>query len=158
MTNWFDGDEQLLEELGSALAEEGPPPEQAGMLLVGYDIVMADTLEAALVHDSDVDATTAVRSDEAGARMLTFAVDDTEIEFELIEGRIVGHIDPPRDGTMYLEQPTITGPATDEVTPDDLGAFEFPLHLPTTFRLRFVDADGRSIATGWLDGPHETLE
>lgn len=157
-SRWFDGDEQLLEELGQALAEAAPAPEQADMLMVGYDLVMSDTLEAALIHDSAVDATAAVRSDTAGARMMAFALGELEIEFELVGGRVVGHIDPPEDGVMYLEQPTLGDIAIDEVRPDDLGSFEFPLRLAATFRLRFVnDADGRSIATGWIDGPHETL-
>lgn len=157
-SRWFEDDDQLLEELGRALAESATTADQSEMLMVGYDIVMSDTLEAELIHDSDVDALAAVRSDTAGARMLAFALDNLEIEFELVGGRIVGHLDPPQDGSMYLEQPTLTGPAIDQVTPDDLGAFEFPLRLPATFRLRFVDSAGRSVATGWIAGPHETLD
>ncbi len=158
-TPWFEGDDQLLEELGQALAQDGPNPEQVEMLMAGYDIVMADTLEAALIHDSASDELAAVRSETADARMLAFADDEIEFEFEfeLVAGRVVGHIDPPQPGTIYLEQPTMSGPTVDEATPDDLGAFEFPLRDSGTFRLRFVGADGQSVATGWIDGPHQTL-
>ncbi len=156
--NWFDDDDRLTEELGLALAEHGPTPEQAEMLMVGYDLVMGDTLEAALIHDSGAETLATVRSATDGARTMAYAVDDVEIEFELIGGRVVGHVDSPRPGTIRLEQPTLTGPAVDEVAPDDLGSFEFPLRLPATFRLRFVDEAGRSIATGWIDGPHQTID
>ncbi len=155
---WYENDEQLLEELALARQADAPPPEATEMIMVGYDLVMADTLEAALIHDSDAGLVGAVRSETAGARMLSFALEDFEIEFELVGGRIVGHVDPPQDGTMVLEQPTITGPATDEIAPDELGSFEFPLRQPATFRLRFIDGSGRSVATGWIDGPHETLD
>lgn len=157
MTSWFDGDEQLLEELAIARAEETDPPP-VEMLMVGYDMVFADTLEAALLHDSDVDELAAVRSETAGARMLTYQADGIEIDFELVGGRVVGHIDPPQDGVMVLEQPTTGEPVADEVTPDDLGSFEFPLRRPTTFRLRFVRQSGPSVTTDWLDGPHQTLD
>lgn len=163
MTSWFENDDQLLEELAMARSEEvGPPPLE--MLMVGYDMVVADTLEAALLHDSAVDELAAIRSDEAGARMLTYRVGGDhataagmEIDFELVGGQIVGHVDPPQDGVVVLEQPTAIPPATQETTPDDLGSFEFPLHHPATFRLRFVPATGPQVTTGWLDGPHRTI-
>ncbi len=155
-SRWFDGDEQLLEEVGKALAEEAPGPEQAELLMAGYDLVMSDTLEAALMHDSAISAG-AVRS-EGGSRMVSFALGEIGLDFELVGGRIVGQLDPPEEGVMYLEQLTAADVVRNEVSPDDLGAFEFELRLPNTFRLRFVFADdGRSIATGWIDGPHETL-
>ncbi|MEM9655079.1 MAG: hypothetical protein AAGA65_23510 [Actinomycetota bacterium] len=162
MTSWFDDDDQLLEELAVARSEEvAPPPVE--MLMVGYDMVFADTLEAALLHDSDIDELAAIRSEEAGARMLSYRVERDDgnnepltIDFELVGGRIVGHIDPPQEGVMVLEQPTATPPATVETTPDDLGSFEFPLHHSATFRLRFVGT-GLPVTTPWLDGPHQTL-
>jgi hypothetical protein len=159
-TPWFERDEQLLEELGLALAEEGPNPDRVDMLMAGYDIVMADTLEAALVHDSATDELAAVRSESASARMMTFEGEGFEFEFEVVDGRVVGAIDPPESGVIHLEQPTSSsdGPLTTQVEVDDLGAFEFPLRRPGTFRLRFVAADGRSVATAWIDGPHDTLE
>jgi hypothetical protein len=156
MSSWFDDDDRLAEELASALDGERPPVDQAAMLMAGYDIVMTDTAEASLVHDSAVDEIAAVRSDEAGARMLAYAGDDVEIELEVVEGRIVGHVDPPTGGTVALDQPTIAGPATTEVEVDELGAFEFELRHGGSFRLRYTDASGRSIATGWVDGPHPT--
>jgi hypothetical protein len=154
---WFENDDQLLEELALARAETAPDPSQVELIMVGYDMVMADSLEAALLHDSAIDATAGVRSESIGARMMTFALGELSFEFELLAGRVVGYLSPPQDGKMLLEQPTITGPSVEEVTPDDLGSFEFAMRHPATFRLRFVDAGGRSVATGWIDGPHETL-
>lgn len=155
-STWFDDDDRLAEELATALDSERPDPEQATLIMAGYDIVMADTVEAILVHDSDTDELVAVRSGEAGARMLSFAVDDVEIEFEMIDGRIVGHVDPPGGSTVSLDQPTLTGPSTTDTEPDELGAFEFDLRHVGTFRLRYRDPSGRSVATGWVDGPHPT--
>lgn len=153
--HWFTEDGRLMEELRSALVEDAPPAP-LGMLMAGYEIVMADTVPATLVHDSAVDEVAAVRSGLADARLLTFEADGLAVEFELHGGRIIGHIDPPRPGVMHLDQPTETE-GRDPVTPDDLGAFEFDLRAPGSFRLRFVDDAGVATSTGWVDGPHETL-
>ncbi|MEM7275942.1 MAG: hypothetical protein AAF547_22895 [Actinomycetota bacterium] len=160
---WFDGDDRLLEELRVALTTEdqtganrAPQPPPVDMLMAGYDIVMADTVEAALTNDSAVDQVAAVRSDLAGARLLSFEADGLTVDVELDGGRIVGHIDPPRPGTVHLDQPTAATP-TDPVEPDDLGGFEFELASSGSFRLRFVDDAGAATATAWVDGPHETL-
>jgi hypothetical protein len=164
---WFDDDDRLAEELAAALREDSrPDPDRVAMVMAGYDIVMADTVEAELISDSAVDELAAVRSDQAGARMLTYAEPvegdgdrdrpRVEIDLEIVDGRIVGHVDPPRGGVVRLEQPTLDEPGVVEVEPDELGSFEFELRSPATLRLRYVDADGRSVATGWLDGPHPT--
>ncbi|MGH1492766.1 MAG: hypothetical protein ACRBK7_25795 [Acidimicrobiales bacterium] len=152
---WFEDDDQLLEELALARLDDAPSPDAAEMIMVGYDIVMTDTAEAALIHDSAAEELAGVRSTEVAARMLSYSQGEFEIEFELAEGRIVGHIEPPPTGVVYLEQPTAS-PAVAETTCDDLGGFEFPLEHPATFRLRFVNQSGDSVATGWIDGPHET--
>lgn len=153
---WLD-DDGLADELAVALRDgTRPSPDRVAMVMAGYDIVMADAIEAELVFDSAVDELAAVRSDEAGARMLTYAEaqGEAEIDFEIVDGRIVGHIDPPSGGVVRLEQPTLDGPGEAEVEPDDLGSFELELRSPATFRLRYVDATGRSVVTGWLAGPH----
>ena len=152
----FADDDRLAEELATALQGERPGPEQAALLMAGYDIVTMDTVEAALVHDSDVDELAPVRSAEAGARMLAFTAADVEIDFEVVDGRIIGHVEPPSGGVVFLDQPTVAGPSTVETEPDDLGAFEFELRHPGTFRLRYTEASGRTVATGWVDGPHPT--
>ena len=162
-SNWFDDDDRLAEELAVALRADLPAPDTAAdtrsMLMAGYDIVMADTVEATLVHDSATDELAAVRSGDAGARMLSYAVydRDLEIEFELIDGRVVGHVDPPEGGRINLEQPANADRMVETVEPDDLGSFEFVLRSPATFRLRYVDSMGRSVATAWLDGPHDLV-
>lgn len=171
---WYDDDDRLAEELAVALrtnvadeADRGPDADVTAMLVAGYDIVMTDTIEADLVHDSDVDELAAVRSGDLGARMLTYAEPETgsegsvqpgvEIAFEIVDGRVVGHIDPPTVGRVLLEQPTNGREMVVGTEPDDLGSFEFELRNPSTFRLRYIDADGRSVATAWLDGPHPTI-
>ena len=149
---WFESDEQLLEELGRSLTDGEPDAEKIDMLMAGYDIVMADSVHAALVNDSHVDEGAAVRGEATGPRMLTFSADATEIDIELVDGRIMGRLSPTQEGTVYLDQ--LSSPA--HVEPDDLGGFEFELRSPATFRIRFVTAGGHSIATAWIDGPHQT--
>lgn len=163
---WYDDDEQLAEELAVALQSDPPSADGVAMVMAGYDIVMTDTLEAELILDSATDELAAVRSASPtvgsvdGARMITFAdpTGELEIEFEVVDGRIVGHVDPPSGGTVRLEQPSNRSEMVAECEPDDLGSFDFYLRSPGTFRLRYVDADGRSMATGWIDGPHPTTD
>jgi hypothetical protein len=153
---WYDDDDALAEELAVALREDTEQgPDRVAMLMVGYDIVMADTLEADLIHDSAIDEVAAVRS-TTEARMLTYrALDgDLEIEVEIVDGSVIGHVEPCNGGTVRLEQPAIDRAPVVEVEADEHGSFEFVLRSAATFRVRYVDATGRSVATPWLDGPH----
>lgn len=155
---WYDDDEQLAEELAVALQADAPSPDGLAMVMAGYDIVMTDTIEADLVHDSATDELVAVRSADTSTRMLSYteADSDLEIEFEIVDGRVIGHVDPPDGGQVQLEQPANTDRMVTVVEPDAIGSFEFDLTSPGTFRLRYVDRSRRSVATGWIDGPHQT--
>lgn len=162
-TDWFDDDDRLAEELAQALRSDAPGPDGAAMVIAGYDIVMADTIEADLLHDSATDELAAVRSGPTEVRMLTYALPgdedgdgpaDLEIEFEVVDGRVIGHVEPPSGGHVHLEQPSNPSRMVSSVAPDEQGSFEFVLRSPATFRLRYLDEAGRSVATGWLDGPH----
>lgn len=163
-TPWFEDDNQLLEELGLALADRESPSadaERIEMLMVGYDLVMGDQaieglIEAALVSDSAAGDLAGVRSVVDEPRLLSYAADGFEIEFELTAGRIVGQVVPPLSGRLLVDQPAAPGSAAVEVAIDDLGGFELELRHPGTFRLRLVGDDGRSVVTGWIDGPHPT--
>ncbi|MEM9562928.1 MAG: hypothetical protein AAGA93_09940 [Actinomycetota bacterium] len=156
---WYDDDEVLAAELAMALRTEiepdGPDPERTAMLMLGYDLVMTDTIEADLTHDSATAELAAVRSGETSERMLTYMANGgLEIEFEVYNGRVTGHVEPANGGQVLLEQPVNAERTVQSAEPDTTGSFEFVLRSPTTFRLRYVDEDGRSVATGWLDGPH----
>lgn len=155
---WYDDDDRLAEELAAALRGDGPSAEAVDMMMAGYDIVMTDTIEADLVHDSATDELVAVRSADTSTRMLSYteADSDLEIEFEIVDGRVIGHVDPPDGGQVQLEQPANTDRMVTVVEPDAIGSFEFDLTSPGTFRLRYVDRSRRSVATGWIDGPHQT--
>lgn len=153
---WYDDDDTLAEELAVALrADTRPGPDGVAMLMAGYDIVMADTVEADLVHDSAVDEVAAVRS-TTEARMLTYrALDgELEIEVEIVDGTVVGHVEPGTGGTVRLEQPAVGRAPAMEVEADEHGSFQFVLRSSGTFRVRYVDRSGRSVATPWIDGPH----
>lgn len=161
--NWFDDDDRLSEELAVALRSTStssgqPAAEVTAMLMAGYDIAMVDTVEADLQHDSATGELATVRSADTDTRMLTYTEPESEleIEFEIVAGRVVGHVDPPDGGQVQLEQPANTTRMVTVVEPDALGSFEFVLSSPGTFRLRYVDRSKRSVATGWVDGPHQT--
>lgn len=155
---WYEDDDRLAEELAVALRADGPSPDATSMMMAGYDIVMTDTIEADLVHDSATDELAAVRSADTDTRMLSYTEADSEleIEFEIVDGRVIGHVDPPDGGQVQLEQPANTDQMVTVVEPDAIGSFEFVLNSPGTFRLRYVDRSRRSVATGWIDGPHRT--
>lgn len=149
---WFESDEQLLEELGRALADRSPDSEPVEMLMTGYDLVMIDSAEATVTFDPAIDEMAATRSAATGVRMLTFTVDETDIDVEVADGWVVGRVSPPRSGLVFLDE--VHG--TVRASLDGLGGFEFELHSPTTFRIRLEDAEGGAISTPWIDGPHPT--
>lgn len=162
MTSWFDDDDELLAELAGALDDRGTDDERVDMLLTGYDLVTAEpvfpSVEAEVVHDSAVGDLAAVRDLDEGPRLVSFATDEVEIEFEVADGRVTGQVDPAVSGRLVLEQPAAT-PAASEVARGQLGPFDFELRHSGTFRLRLIlGADDRSIVTGWVDGPHQTVQ
>lgn len=151
MSNAQSEDDQLLAELGEALVADAQSAEREAMLMVGYDMVMDDGIEAKLVHDTLNADLAPVRSAEpsdqaAGTRHVVFATSEVEIEVEITEDRLLGHIDPPQPGVVHVE--FVGGSVT--TTPDDLGAFETDVPR-TTFRIRLAIESSDAIITGWVD-------
>ena len=138
--------EELLREGADTFA---PVPEGfTDMVMTGWDIVNVDAVVAQLVEDTALVAVEGVRTDELGARLLTFRSEGVTFEFEIgpEAPHIVGTIDPPQPGAVVLEQ------AEDAVTVDldEGGRFAFELLGAGPFRLRFVSAGGEAYVTDWV--------
>ena len=143
-------DEQLLEELGAALAEADPVPDHVlAAAKAGYTWRTIDAELAELAFDSLVDELAGVRS-EGGDRQLTFRSADLEIEVIVrgaAERTLIGQLVPPQPGAVELV-------AADEsrrfdVGPD--GTFTIADLPARPLRLRCSLAEGETIVTTpWL--------
>lgn len=137
-------DDRMLEFLKDALdADSGVTEDTIDMLMTGYDIVQADTVEAGMIFDSFADA--AVRGGTGVARQLRFEHGETVIDLELddLERRLAGHFEPP-GGRGSLEQ--IDG--TTEISAP-AGSFDLTVEGLGPFRVNY-EVDGDSVVTAWL--------
>jgi hypothetical protein len=103
---------------------------------------------AQLTYDSsrDRDAVSAVRSETASIRALTFTSAQLSVELEVTTGSLVGQIIPPRAGT--LEVHTTAGVASSLM--DEIGCFAVTPIPNSPFRLRCRTEDGTDVLTGWI--------
>lgn len=152
---WWESDDALLEELGSAIRDRDEDSERPALLMTGYDLV---NLEATIIEqtfDSLTASSVPTRSgaDEpaqpgtASLRAMRFAGQGFAFDIELDGDRLVGHIEPVADGRVHLD--TVWGDAQTDPDPD-LGAFEFEIGHHASFRLRFVSNTGETIVTPWI--------
>jgi hypothetical protein len=103
---------------------------------------------AQLTYDSasERDAVSAVRSETASIRALTFTSAQLSVELEVTTGSLVGQIIPPRAGT--LEVHTTAGVASSLM--DEIGCFAVTPIPNSPFRLRCRTEDGTDVLTGWI--------
>ena len=125
-------------------AVEAVPPDA---LAAAYGAVGLATVEAelaALVYDSRAPDLVLTRSEEAQARIVTFANDHLALDLELLaDGRtIVGELQPAEPAVVELETVGHGGVA---VTADAFGRFRF-VSDATSLRIRVV---GR-LVTPWI--------
>jgi hypothetical protein len=145
------GDEQLLAALGEALRARQEVPEW--FIETGKNAYAWHNIDAELAHltyDSDSDAgrglASAVRSEAASIRALTFTSARLSIELEVAESSLLGQIIPPRAGT--LEVHTTAGVTSSPV--DEIGCFVVDPIPSSPFRLRCRTEDGADVLTGWV--------
>jgi hypothetical protein len=143
-------DEQLLGALREALkARNDVPPEfaEAGKGAFAWRSIDAEL--ARLTYDSsrDMDRGTAVRSETASIRALTFTSANASIEIEVTEGSLVGQIIPPAEGTVDVETPD---GVTAAIPIDEIGCFSIEPIPPSPFRLRYRTARVGDVLTGWV--------
>jgi hypothetical protein len=144
-------DDELLAALGEALRAREAVPEwfiETGKNAYAWHNI--DAQLAQLTYDSDSDRdrdlVTAVRSETASIRALTFTSERLSIELEVGDGSLLGQIIPPRAGTV--ETHTRAGVTTSPV--DEIGSFAVEPIPASTFRLRFRTTDGLDVLTGWI--------
>lgn len=144
-------DQRLLAELGRALDEHDPVPEDAvAVAVAAFDLGRADTELAELVFDSFVDEPlVAMRHEGSEARSLGFVARGYRVDVELIEEEAVllGQIEPARAARVSLE--TAEGLRPGEV--DDLGRFRFEAARGSLrLRLTFGEGDAAVVVTPWI--------
>jgi len=146
--NWND-DEELLRDIGEALR---PDPLEAQVLAAARQVHAwrtsdVDRALAALLYDSELDRTAAVRGPAPGApRNLVFALGELRVEVELSDAGIEGQLIPPEPGQVRLF--TEAGLLA-EATADEVGCFTFPGSRPGPIRIE-CEVAGRRIATEWI--------
>jgi hypothetical protein len=140
-------DEQLLQELGSAVRDAARVPESflaAGRAAFAWRNVDAEL--AALTHDSTA-APAGTRQESAPLRAFTFAARELSIEVEVADNALLGQIVPPRPGRIELRAGDGTIRTADV---DEVGWFTLR-PLPTgMFRLYLQTAEGAQILTEWM--------
>lgn len=149
--NWNNDDELLL-DIGEALR---PEPLEVEVLAAAASVRAWRTAEvdralAALLYDSELDRTAAVRGPISGApRNLVFALGELRVEIELSENGIEGQLIPPEPGQVRLfNQAGLVA----EATADEVGCFTFPARpggRPGPIRIECQVA-GRPVATEWI--------
>jgi hypothetical protein len=144
-------DDELLEALGEALRAREQVPEwfvETGKNAYAWHNIDAELAQLTYDSDSDRDRdlVTAVRSETASIRALTFTSARLSIELEVGEGSLLGQIIPPRAGTV--ETHTRAGVTTSPV--DEIGSFAVEPIPASPFRLRFRTTDDLDVLTGWI--------
>jgi hypothetical protein len=139
-------DDAALEQLLAA-GLDAVEPVPAAALAAAYGAVGLVTVEAelaALVYDSRHSELALTRSEEAQARIVTFANDHLTIDLELLaDGRtIVGELQPAEAATVALET---VGQGQVAAMADEFGRFRL-VSDATSFRIRVIDR----LVTPWI--------
>jgi hypothetical protein len=142
-------DDELLEALGEALRAREAVPEwfvETGKNAYAWHNIDAELAQLTYDSSRDRDAVSAVRSETASIRALTFTSPQLSVELEVTTGSLVGQIIPPRAGT--LEVHTTAGVASSPM--DEIGCFAVTPIPASPFRLRCRTEDGTDVLTGWI--------
>ena len=138
-------DERLLELLKDSLdADTSVDDDTIDMLMTGYDIVHADTLEAEMVFDSFADA--AVRSSGTDIRHLRFELGDVVFSFEIdpVASTCAGRVEPA-GGALSMER--LSG--SQDVETSDTGSFEIRVEDSGPLRLHYA-VNESTVVTPWF--------
>jgi hypothetical protein len=144
-------DDELLAQLGLALDETDPVPDDAVALAKAvFDLGNADAELAELVFDSLLDeAPVVMRSDTltGEARTIGFAAGSHRVDIELSTdgSTLLGQLQPAERTRVELETTTGRRPAES----DELGRFRFTVERGA-LRLRVITEDGLIVTTPWI--------
>jgi len=146
--NWNDDDELLL-DIGEALRPEPLEIEvlAAAQQVQAWRTVDVDRALAALLYDSELDRTVAVRGPlSGGPRNLVFALGELRVEIELSDAGIEGQLIPPEPGQVRLFN---EAGLVAEALADEVGCFTFQGGRSGPIRIECQVA-GRQVATEWI--------
>lgn len=151
MEQWPPVDDAvLLVELGAALRDPGPVPEEfldAALAAFSWRTIDAELALAELAFDSACDLEPAGLTRSAGTeRTLTFRSGQVVVELEVTATGIVGQLSPARPGRVSAR--TATG-QYDDVPVDEVGFFSMgvPPTGPVQFRARTAEY---AVRTSWV--------
>jgi hypothetical protein len=149
---WWDDDEELLDLVRDALAEQRSVPArfvEAGRLTFAWHSIDAEL--AALAYDSVTDlpaVATATRADHAAVRELTFAFRNVTVHVQIARGGLQGQVVPPQRGEVEVH---VDGQPVRWAEVDDQGWFSFAPVPHTPFRLLWRVAGNGTAMTDWLN-------
>ncbi len=147
--NWSSSDEELLTELRRALREAEPVPQ--GVLDAAKAVFAWRTVDAelaALAYDSAVhEDLSAVRSESASVRTMTFESGSLVVELGVTEGGLVGQVVPPQPYSLVLRRPEH---APEPVPVDGLGCFRIEPLPGGPFSLLIRTPQDVVVATDWV--------
>ncbi|MEU8261978.1 hypothetical protein AB0C02_15310 [Micromonospora sp. NPDC048999] len=144
------GDDALTAELGAALWNAGPVPEEflaAAHAAFAWRNVDTHLALAELTFDSASDAELAGLTRSAGsARTLSFRSGPIVLDIEVTDAGIVGQLSPATGGRVSAQ--TASG-TYDEAPVDAVGFFSLDAPPPGPVRLR-ARTDEYTVATTWV--------
>jgi hypothetical protein len=142
-------DDELLHELGLALAEEPVDDSivRAAQGAFAWRTVDADLILLELDSSATAAAGAAVRAGGSAApRTLAFHGEQLSVEIEIDEAGIVGQLTPPQPGRVTLL--TAAGPGV-TTRADEVGCFAFPSPVSGPIRLD-CRVDDDHFVTQWV--------
>ena len=143
-------DDELLAALREAVrARQAVPPEFVAVGKSAFAWHNIDAELAQLTYDSasERDAVSAVRSETASIRALTFTSAHLSLELEVTGNSLLGQLLPAREGQLEIH--TRAGDITTTEV-DEIGCFSVDPIPESPFRLRCRTADGTNVLTGWI--------
>ena len=146
MTQQWD-DDQLIFELGAALAPPDVPRHVVEAAQGAYTWRTVDAELAALVQDSTLVGPAAGVRGEAGPRTLSFQAGHVVLEIEVAPDGLVGQVVPPVPGTVEVHRP---GAQVQRVEVDEVGSFVLRTVEPGVLRLSYLPHGGGRVVTTWV--------
>ncbi|WDZ85817.1 hypothetical protein [Micromonospora cathayae] len=144
------GDDALLVELGAALRDSGPVPEEflnAALAAFTWRTVDAELAVAELTFDSACDLEPAGLTRSAGTdRTLTFRTGRVVVEVEVTATGIVGQLSPARGGQISARTPA---GRYEDVAVDAVGFFSLGVPPTGPVQLRARTAE-YAVVTAWV--------
>lgn len=146
MASEWDEDDDLLEQLRTAVRQAGEPtPAMIAAASAALSWATVDAELAALTHDSLVDADVGVRG-ASGPRDLVFEGAQLVVELEQDPDCLVGQFVPPTSGEVTVLHPGGELARTDV---DEWGRFRFDRAVTGVVRLRCSTSSG-VLLTDWM--------